>query len=243
MYRFFAPIDEFNSRFTVMDSAEVHHMTHVLRLKKGNAVQFFNGKSKAGEGIIEEISSQSCRIKVARLFNETARTLHLVLACAIPKKSKFEGIIEKATELGVHEIIPLMTKRTEVILKGERAAKKLKRFETIALNAAKQSKRSDIPRIHAVSAFKDCIDALSRNTLLIMPGLIEPRIHIAELFPLKEKPVKLAVLIGPEGDFTQEEYAYARERGARIVSLGAHTLKVETAALVAASFIMLHYPS
>lgn len=243
MYRFFAPIDEINDHFSINDPAELHHMAHVLRLKKGEAVQFFNGRSQAGEGVIEEISMQNCRIKVTRLFGEIPRALHVILACAMPKKSKFETIIEKATELGVQEIIPLATQRTEVILKGERAQKKRQRFETVALNAAKQSKRADIPRIHDITNFKDCIDALHKDTLLVMPGLVEPRVDIAALFPLKEKTAKLAVLIGPEGDFTPEEYAYAKDKGARIVSLGPTTLKVETAALAAASFILLHYPS
>jgi 16S rRNA (uracil1498-N3)-methyltransferase len=164
----------------------------------------------------------------------------VTLACAMPKKSKFETIIEKATELGVDEIIPLATKRTEVILKGERAARKRQRFESVATNAAKQSRRSTIPRIHDITEFRACIDALPKDALLIMPGLIEPRIDIARLFPLKEKEARLTVLIGPEGDFTPQEYAYAQQKGARIVSLGPTTLKVETAALAAVAFMMLH---
>ena len=157
----------------------------------------------------------------------------IILACAIPKKSKFEWIIEKAAELGVDEIIPLKTKRTEVDLKGNRLAKKISRYHDAAVNAAKQSRRLRVPIIHPVTDFTSAMKLLSGGTTVFIPSLSGERKNILEAFKAVPSPSRVAFLIGPEGDFTPQEYDLARARGCISVSLGKTVLKVETAALVA----------
>jgi len=239
MHRFRCPIERTASRIELTDTTEIHHLKNVLRLKPGGKIIVFDGKGLQARGEITELKQNKCTINVSRVEEAPHKELSLILACAIPKKGKFETVIEKATELGVAAIIPLKTKRTEVDLKGERAAKKRARFVAVALNAAKQSGRADIPRIEPIASLGDCLKRLKGDCLLLMAGLVEPRKPLTQIFPLEKHIKKIAVFIGPEGDFTDDEYALARKEGAEIVSLGEHVLKVETAALSSISFIQL----
>lgn len=158
----------------------------------------------------------------------------IVLACAIPEKSKFELIIEKATELGVDEIIPLKTKRTEMKLKGDRLRRTVARYQDVAVNAAKRSQRSRVPVIHPIADLASVLKFFPEETTLFIPSLPEggERKNILEAFKAVPSPSRVAFLIGPEGDFTPQEYELARAHGCIGVSLGKTVLKVETAALV-----------
>jgi len=240
MHRSYCPQINSDKTILISDPNEVHHIKNVLRLKKGAPLQLFDGKNGEGEGRISIINNTECRVSIDSWSTLSSKTnMYLVLACAIPKKSKFETIIEKATELSVNEIIPMHTQRTQVHLKGERLIKKKLRFETVALNAAKQCQRCDLPMIHSVTPFKNVIDLLSKDATLIMPGLTKKRKRLLDMLPVKQS--KIVILIGPEGDFTAQEYDYARKNKALIVSLGEHVLKVETAALATVSTIQLYY--
>ncbi|HLF18513.1 MAG TPA: 16S rRNA (uracil(1498)-N(3))-methyltransferase [Candidatus Omnitrophota bacterium] len=242
MHRFYCPNADFSSKeITLTDKEEIHHLRDVLRLKPPGLIQLFDGKGKEATATICSISPQKVVVAVEKLTHAPVQTLTLTLACAIPKKSKFETIIEKATELGVDEIIPLKTKRTEVDLKGERLHKKLARFQTVAVNAAKQCQRERLPIIHPTMEFQSAVDKLTADSFIVIPALIKKRKKLFEALPAVKDNLKIAILIGPEGDFTPEEYSYALEKGAHPVSLGKTVLKVETAALSALAGIQLFY--
>lgn len=231
MHRFYIPTADFNSsQIKINNPKEIHHLVNVLRLKKTDVIHIFNRQNEEGEGAIISTSPQEVIVKISSSKKIPIQFPLITLACAIPKKSKFETIIEKATELGVYEIIPLKTKRTEIILNAERADKKQTRFETVAINAAKQSKRVNIPQIHPVTEFSKAVSSLTKESKVIIPSLLGSRIPLMEA--LKKNPKeKIAFLIGPEGDFTADEYKLAHSQGCIPVSLGETVLKVETAAL------------
>lgn len=232
MNRFYFPNADFKKHPLILtDAKEIHHLIHVLRLKKGNVIHIFNQHNEEGEGTILHLSPHEMTVQINSSKKIDIKFPLITLACAIPKKSKFETIIEKATELGVHEIIPLKTKRTEIILKGAREEKKIIRFQTVAINAAKQSKHTHIPHIHPVTDFSQALKDLIQQSKVIIPSLTGNRIPLMEALHQSKNEQRISFLIGPEGDFTPEEYKEAHTQSCIPVSLGESVLKVETAAL------------
>ena len=234
MHRAYCPIESFplNTTVNLTDTEEIHHIKNVLCLKPGEQVQLFNGKGEEAVGILSTITEKSISILMQNVLPETPKSIRVVLACAIPKKVKFDSIVEKATELGVDEIIPLLTGRTEIRLDEKRSAGKHTRYETIALNAAKQCKRSSIPAIHPPTPFSKAIQKIDPHTLGLIPCLEAPnRISLNDAFARSHNTATVMVFIGPEGDFTDEEIQHALNAGCLPVTLGSTILKVDTAAL------------
>ena len=242
MHRFYCPqLNLHGAQVAITDSKELHHLRDVLRLKKGDVLTIFNKEGEEATGRI--LGSQSAQVTVAieSLREDIPTPPVIILACAIPKKSKFELIIEKATELGVDEIIPLKTKRTEIDLKGDRLARKVFRYQDVAANAAKQSRRLRVPVIHPITDFTSVMKLFLKETTIFIPSLAGERKNILETFISVPSPSRVAFLIGPEGDFTPQEYAFARTHGCIGVSLGETVLKVETAAVVAVACAQLWF--
>lgn len=210
-------------------------------MKTGQGIQLFNGHGHKAEASIKSISSQNVVIDVEEVTKETRELPLLILACAIPKKGKFETIIEKSTELGIDEIIPLRTKNTEVVFNAERGNTKILRYQKVAVNAAKQSKRTTIPVIHPVTEFKTALDILLNRSVVIIPSLTENRKKLMTTLEQLKTPAVVSLLIGPEGDFTPQEYATAHGAGCLPVSLGKTILKVETAAITAVAVTRLFF--
>ena len=164
-----------------------------------------------------------------------------------PGKSKFELIIEKATELGADEIIPLKTKRAEMELKGGSFATNDCPLPGRRGQSAKRFQRSRVPVIQPIADFASTLKSFTKETAVFIPSLPEgggeggERRNIFEAFKAVPSPSRVAFLIGPEGDFTPQEYDLARAHGCISVSLGKTVLKVETAALVAVACAQLWF--
>ncbi len=243
MSRFYSPQSDFSSdEIIITDKDELHHLHHVLRLKKGNKIEIFDGKGKVVLGEIIEISEKSVTIAVELMQKIKHKIPRIILACAVPKKTKFEMIIEKATELGVDEIIPMKTQRTEINISGDRLDKKMKRYRMVAINASKQSKRAIIPVIHPIMDLKNALNYL-KDSIKIIPSLLGERKNLIDEFKDITNPKSISFFIGPEGDFTPKEYLLAQELGCQAVTLGPTILKVETAAICVLSCANLFYPS
>lgn len=242
MHRFYCPqLNLHGAQAVITDSKELHHLRDVLRLKKGDALIIFNQNGEEVAGRILERGPAQVTVAIESLRKEMPVPPVITLACAIPKKSKFELIIEKATELGVDEIIPLKTKRTEIDLRGDRLAKKIVRYQDVAVNAAKQSRRSRVPNIRPVSDFVSVLNSFPKDAVVFIPSLAGERKNIFEAFRAVASPARVVFLIGPEGDFTPQEYDLARARGCIGISLGKTVLKVETAAFVAVACAQLWF--
>ena len=242
MHRFYCPEADFTSkRVSITDREELHHLRDVLRLKKHAPVYLFDGKGREASGNLLAVTSKKAEAEILSVHEVKREKPLLILACALPKKSKFEFIIEKATELGADEIIPLKTQRTEMNLTRDRLVKKHLRYQTVAVNAAKQSRRGFIPLIHPIMNFPPALDLLTRTTGAVIPSLTGKRDNIFNVFKTFKTPEAVSFLIGPEGDFTPEEYAQAKEQGCLPVTLGPNVLKVETAAVCALSCANLFF--
>ncbi len=239
MHRFFLPDADLHSNIvTLTEQKEIHHLKNVLRLKEGSDVVVFNGQGIEARAVIVKIGEKNVELKLAGRYYEPSKKVTVTLACAIPKNAKFETIIEKCTELGIDEIIPLITARTIVKLDTERAALKNKRYQTVAINASKQSVRKKIPVVCPIKNFKEAITPLNKDELGLIPCLFGQRKTLAEtLTSHKAQKTKIIFLIGPEGDFTDDEVAFATKNGFVPVTLGSTTLKVDTAAISVAAFL------
>ncbi|MFA5060238.1 MAG: RsmE family RNA methyltransferase [Candidatus Omnitrophota bacterium] len=240
MHRFFCPQENFiQTTLTITDQKEIHHLKNVLRLKEGDRIVLFNGQGKEADATITSIAENAIEVSLSDIRQDEKKNFTIILACAIPKKAKFESIIEKCTELGVDEIIPLKTQRTEVIFSKEKMPDKVKRFQTVAINASKQSNRKTIPAIHPVLSLSEALKHIDNSTLALIPHLSGKRKSLHEIMSQNPHAKKIMFFIGPEGDFTPEEIALAIKSGSIAVSLGETTLKVDTAAISVVAFAQL----
>jgi len=243
MHRFFCPHNDLEQEIIpITDRKEIHHLQNVLRLKPREQIRLFDGRDKEIVGTIVTMNNNKVEIRRDYVFPKThQRGIDVVLACAIPKRAKFEFIIEKCTELGVNEIIPLKTERTEIALNTERLEKKVDRYRTVAVNAAKQSGRVHIPRILPITTTPKIFQDTDQQSLRFIASLSRERQNLFET--LQKKNLKdfkrIVFFIGPEGDFTPGEISKALESGCIPISLGNNVLKVDTAAICVISFANL----
>lgn len=241
MRRFFVPIKNIEGdRIIILDKAQVHHVKDVLRLKVKDNLIIFDGRGNEYNCIIEKITNEvTLGIKHKSLPSSKKEGIKITLACAIPKKSKMDEIVDKLTQLGVDRIIPLLTERVIVKWDKQKRALQQKRWEKIALCASQQSQRSVLPIIEPIKDIKEVLSESEVFDLKLIPALIGRRKSLKEIFA-QFKPQNILVLIGPEGDFTPQEVKLAVEAGCIPLSLGELVLRVDTAALAATSFIRLY---
>jgi len=241
MHRFHCPeLKDAGSVVKIHSKKEIHHLKNVLRLKVGEAISIFDGKGLNATGTILSLEKEGADIQIDSYQLPDEKKITVTLACAIPKRAKFETIIEKTTELGVDEIIPLITKRTEFSAPLDKLHKKNFRYQTVAVNAAKQSQRKTIPIIHPITLLKNALNLLQKDDLALMPCLTGQRKRLADLFlGDKIQTQRIVYFIGPEGDFTDEEVILAKAKGCIPITLGETVLKVDTAAIAVLSFIRL----
>ncbi len=237
MHRFFVVGKDISKDFIISDKKEIHHALEVLRLKEKDKIIAFDGKGNEIFGIIRVISRDGIEVVPAQVLKRLEKAeLNLALACAIPKNSRFDDIVEKTTELGISTIIPLMTKRTEIRLTKEKQTSKVMRWMKIAVSSAKQSRRAILPEIREIKTFKEVLNDFADYDLVLLPCLVGGRKAIREI--LQENRAKnILVLIGPEGDFAPDEIDSAIRKGAKPVTLGKTVLRVDTAVIFAVSAI------
>ena len=176
-----------------------------------------------------------------RNYKNSELPVEVYLFQGLPKSDKFELIIQKAVELGVKEIIPVEMKFCIAKIEEKKKAQKLERFNLISESAAKQSKRNIIPKVSSVLTFKQAVEYAKRLDLFILPyesanGTIDTK----KIFSKIKKGMKIGVMIGAEGGFSDEEVAYAKENGADVITLGKRILRTETASITTLSAIMLY---
>ncbi len=239
--RFYAPPGAFNSKLDSvrLEADEARHLRDVLRLKAGDEVYVFDGAGKEFHCRVEDSRRDIAQLKVISEVDpaKPESPLQLTLAVALLKGEKFDLVVQKATELGVTRLVPVVTKLADIRLRDSSdAAKRVTRWQRIALEAAKQSGRALVPKITGPVSFESFIqDAANRELNRLMFSEREGQSIIEALKGTEGKvpanPISLAALIGSEGGWTNEELEAARQAGWTIVTLGGRTLRAETAAI------------
>lgn len=231
MSRFYVPKEAVKGNKIAVGGEEAHHILDVMRLKVLDKVVAFDGTGVEYVGFIKDIGRKSLTIEVVETRTPAGKgNSKITLIQAIPKKDKMDYVVEKATELGVDFIFPVVTRRTIVKWDDSKKAACVDRWRRIAKNAAKQCGRADIPEIDNVADACDIFKDSTEYDLALIAALDDtarPLKNILSDF----KGGKIAVAIGPEGDFTPDEIKEAVGAGFRLVNLGPRVLRSDTAGL------------
>ena len=234
--RFFISPEQVTGQSITISGEDVHHIVKVLRMKTGDELLLCDGRGAEYSAKITRVNKSDVTAEVKARSKREIRYPLITLGQGLPKSDKMDWIVQKATELGVANIIPLITERTIVKLKDE--AKRVARWQKIAREAAMQSNRPDISSIEPVVSYADFLRTLNPEprTLLLLPWE-EGTEPIKNIFRRISGINRIVVLIGPEGGFSAHEAETAHAKGFHLVSLGPNILRTETAAIASLSMI------
>jgi 16S rRNA (uracil1498-N3)-methyltransferase len=210
-----------------LPEAQAHYIGRVLRHAPGDAVQLFDGSGQEYLGELIEVGKKAVRVDLREIrAGQPDSALRVHLGQGLSRGERMDWAIQKATELGVAEITPIISARCEVRLRDERADKRLEHWRQIAISACEQCGRSRLPLIHAPLLLDDWLGSVEADLKLLLHPVAEP----LSSYP---KPATLALLIGPEGGFSAAEVEQARGAGLQAARFGPRVLRSETAPVVA----------
>ncbi len=239
MARFFLPRIKIREDRATITGPELNHL-RVLRLRPGDRVILFDDAGWEHEGIVRFLGEGRGDIEITRSYQiDNESPLKVTLALALTKGEKMDWVIEKATELGVHTIVPFVSSYAVPKLNEKKAMQRAARWHNIALSAAKQSGRVHIPQISALTGFRDFVQAASPDALRLLLWEKESQEGFSELNNSQKGVSEVIVMIGPEGGFSSQEADLALEHGFKPVRFGPRILRAETAALAALSAVQL----
>lgn len=242
MHRFFIQHSQIQGSRLYVEGPDVNHIKNVLRMKPGDQVMVSDGEDMQYLCALESFTDGLVWFEIVDTWKENRELpSKLYLFQGLPKSDKMELIIQKATELGVHEVVPVVTGRTVVRLDEKKAQKKTARWNAIAESAAKQSGRSRIPQVREAMAFSEALAFAGELDVLLIPyekaeGMEATRQAIGEIRPGQS----VGIFIGPEGGFEESEVEQAVALGAAPVTLGRRILRTETAGFVVLSMLLYH---
>lgn len=218
-----------------LNKNESHHLVVVLRAMKGERVMLFDGKGEVWEGRLMDVRSKNVFLKIESEWSILKPKCSVILAQAMPKGKGMEQILQKATEIGVHKIIPLQTARTELRLDKEREKKRIEHWQSTIVEACKQSGNFLIPELVPVQGFKAFLEEYQSVNALKLMASLEARAESLKEYLRGGVAGSIIWVIGPEGDLTEEEYCLLYKSGFKPISLAKNVLRVETAAIYALS--------
>lgn len=238
MSRFFTEPENISDRYIyITDKDDLHHIKKVLRLKPGDTVEISDGQKWEYEGVIEDITATEATLRITdkQSFAREPET-RVTLFQGIPKAGKMDLIVQKCVELGADSIVPVFMERTVVNDNGK-IGKKTERWQKISDEACKQCRRGIIPKVAAAVDDSEMMNMLENFDLVLFPYENETDRTIRDsLRSLKSKPETVAVVIGPEGGFSDSEAKQLKKY--ECVSLGRTVLRTETAGIAALAMIM-----
>lgn len=238
-----------------------HYLRHVLRIGIGDLITLFDGSGSDYRGVVERLDAQELAVRIIARAAVAGKACRITLAQALPKGSKMDDIVEKATELGVDSIIPFLSTRSVPKWSAEKAADRVDRWRKIAMEAARRSRQPDIPSIADVVPYADMLRMARPDMAASFPPRPEAgtavrdsvchRIIFWEEEGRKVKTIlhdensrqadHFFLVIGPEGGFAREEIDSAGARGFVVASLGAQVLRVETASTVVLTILQYEW--
>ena len=252
MHRFFVLPDQLEGDKVAITGSAVHHIVNVLRLGRGASIVVLDNSGWEREAEIVEVGREQV---VGRVLRKTLATgeprTKVSLYQSVLKGSHFELVLQKGTELGIVEFVPLISQRC-VIASLDDVNKKMSRWQRIVREAAEQSRRGRLPNLQSAMLFSQACERAKRaGGLSLMPWEEENRINLKAVFGKGEtkskgkkspsfpsRPFSISLFIGPEGGFSFEEVTLAQRYGVVPITLGPRILRAETAGLVAAAAIL-----
>ena len=245
MLRIYCPIPDITKGRLPLTGEQARYLGSVLRCRRGERLVMFDGRGRCVEGTIEKSGKREVIVGSVRpVLIDTESTLQITLVQSLLKGEKMDIVIQKTTELGVKEIVPVVSERSQ-----PRNTKKVERWRKISEEASKQSGRSAVPVIHSPRALEEFFfDRPLFPGFLFYEGESErmsdalrvfSRSYSRSLSPGDEDDMsdQLFIFIGPEGGFVRDEVALGREKGLVVTSLGKRILRAETAAVSAVTLV------
>jgi len=242
VHRFFVEPGQIIGDSITLLGTDAHHIADVLRLSFGQRIIVCDGEGYEYEGNIVSCSKDKVTVQVVNVKKSVSEPpLRIILAQGMPKRAEsFELVIQKATELGVARLVPLISERTVVRLKEDKLENRLSRWSRIALEAAKQSQRGKVPEVDQPLTLTQFLDTIPRDALCLIPWEMEQTTGVKEVLKWELNngfARTVVVLIGPEGGFSPGEIDEATRAGVIPVSLGPRILRTETAGIITLGII------
>ena len=237
MHRFFVDPENFTGDRVILPAATAHQIRNVLRLRAGDAILVLDNSSAEYEVVLRQVDKQQVVGEaLAKRPCPNEPSIHLTLYQALMKRDKFEWVLQKGTEIGVSQFVPLVTQRSLVQAVDIKASKQA-RWHKIITEAAEQSHRGCIPDLQPPQTLAQALTDHAAQ-----PGLIaweeEDGLTLREALVNRERPSHISLFIGPEGGFATEEVEAAKAAGLQAITLGKRILRAETAALVASALVL-----
>lgn len=209
-----------------------HYLSKVLRMQTDRELIVFNGQGGEYSAVIREVGKKQVSIQINQFTEENRQSpLDLHLAIGISRGERMDWVLQKATELGVSQIIPLFTERTEVKIKGEKQDKKMQHWQQIIISACEQCQRNLLPALHEPQFIGDWLKRVTTEYRFVLHHRNQQSLNKIA------KPESLTLLIGPEGGLTEEEIILAEEEKFQSLRLGPRVLRTETAPVAAISLV------
>ena len=243
MHHFFVNPEQVEDGLIRITGSDVNHIKNVLRIRQGEEMLVSDGTGRDYLCQAEEIAGLEVTVRILETEEEVRELPSRIwLFQGLPKSDKMEFIIQKAVELGAAGIVPVSTRNTVVKLDPKKEEAKVKRCQAIAESAAKQSKRSLVPRVSGIMTLKEAFDYVESQgfSVRLIPyeheaGMDGTKTELDAAGPGQD----IAVFIGPEGGFDEREIELALSKGVRPISLGRRILRTETAGLALLSVLMM----
>ncbi len=241
MPKFFLPNESFGEDSVTVTGQAARHIAYSLRMAKGDSLTLSDMSGNQYDCIIESFTQDSVSAKILSCTKAPGEPpCKIVLYQALAKGEKMDYIVQKATELGVCEIVPFESERCIVKSDKKGDSAKTERRIKIATDAAGQCGRGRIPEIKPTVTFKEALEALSKNQLAFLCYEGENTLSLKELLP-EEIPSCIGFMIGPEGGFSQKEVDAASKCAVKLAGLGKRILRTETASLYVLSSLSFRY--
>lgn len=242
MQHFFVQPDQVQGDFISITGGDVNHIKNVLRMKLNEELEINDGQGFKYLGSVVELATDEVRIQILdKQECDTELPCRIHLYQGLPKGDKMELIVEKAVELGVHRIVPVETKRAIVKLDDKKKKKKIEKWNSVCISAAKQSARGIIPIVDQVQSFKMAMEEVRDYEHVLVPyELAKGMDATMSAMSVIKSGDRVAVFIGPEGGFDKAEIELALNQGAQPISLGKRILRTETAGLTTLSMLMYY---
>ena len=239
MHRFYIPPERWNLDALTLDEAETHHAVDVLRMNPGDKAVVFNGRGVEATVEIAAITRKSVTLRKLLHAKSAPIGCAITLAQAVPKGKAMDLIVQKAVELGVAAISPLLSERTVIQVEEDDAARKQQKWQAVAVEAAKQCGQNWLPKVDLPRSPKEFFPQPVRHELMLIASLQPDAMHLKKLLAeyAGRKPTSVLILVGPEGDFTPAEIGLAKSHGCRPITLGPIVLRTETAAIYCLSVL------
>ncbi len=238
MFRYFCAGDSIRNDRVTVEGGDAKHLKTILRAKPGDRISVVTESSEYIAEIMEVNKENIVCKLVEELISNNETKINITLCQGIPKQTKMETIIRQNVELGVKSFIPLITESTVVkINEKDREQKKLDRWQKIARESSKQSKRNIIAGVEPIMTVKELVEKLrNEDAQIIVPYELEDVKLLKDV--LSDQSDNYYIVIGPEGGFDIKEIEMFREIGAHIVTLGRRILRTETAGVVTAAVVL-----